>query len=95
MKTKIVILALALILAAARVAWAGEGVGRARAVLGGGATDGGATGVTLRATVGQPVVGLVTGGGAEVALGQGFWGGGIIVAVRHGVYVPVVVRGAP
>jgi hypothetical protein len=74
MKTKILILALTLVLllAAAGVALAqGGSVERSRGVLGGGASDSASgTGVTLRATLGQPVVGVVTSGGGDVTLGH-------------------------
>ena len=76
MKTKILILALVLALflaadgvAAARVAVANGGLARPREVLSGGASDSAAGDVTLRATLGQPVVGVVTSGGGDVALG--------------------------
>ena len=87
MRLKILILALvlALILAAAGVALA-NGVEMSRWVLGGGASDSAGGGVSLRATFGQPVVGVITGG--DTTIGQGFWGG---VAWYH-VYLPLVVR---
>ena len=44
-----------------------------RWVFGGGAADSNAGGITLNATLGQPVVGPVTSEG--VTLGQGFWHG--------------------
>jgi len=89
MTTKLLILALvlALILAAAAVALANGGLARPREVLGGGASDSAAGDVTLRATLGQPVVGIVSGG--DVTLGQGFWHGG---APGYEIYVPLVVR---
>jgi len=89
MKTKMLILALvlALILAAAAVALANGGLARPREVLGGGASDSAAGDVTLRATLGQPVVGIVSGG--DVTLGQGFWRG---AAPGYKSYVPLVMR---
>ena len=89
MKTKILILALvlALFLVVAGVALANGGITRARWVLGGGASDSAAGGVTLRATLGQPVVGVVSGG--DVTLGQGFWCGAI---PGYNIYLPLVIR---
>jgi hypothetical protein len=90
MKTKILILALvlALFLAAAGVALANDGIELPRWVLGGGASDAAAVGVALHATLGQPVVGSVSGGG--IALGLGFWGG---ATPGYDVYLPLVIRG--
>ena len=89
MKTNVLILALvlALILAAAGVALANGGLSRPREVLSGGASDSAAGDVTLRATLGQPVVGIVSGG--DVTLGQGFWHGG---APAYKSYLPLVTR---
>jgi hypothetical protein len=94
MKTKILVLALALALllgvagvAAARVAVANNGVEWPRWVLGGGASDSAAGNVTLRATLGQPAVGVVSGG--DITLGQGFWHGAI---AGYNIYLPLVIR---
>jgi ABC-type glycerol-3-phosphate transport system substrate-binding protein len=89
MKTKMLILALvlALIVAAAGAALANGGLARPREVLGGGASDSAAGDVTLRATLGQPVVGVVFGG--DVTLSQGFWRGG---PPGYKNYVPLVLR---
>ena len=93
MRTKILILALvlALSLAAAGVALANDGVGWPRRVLGGGASDATVGGTTLRATLGQPVVGGVSGSGSagDVTLGQGFWGG---TTLGYNIYLPLVMR---
>jgi hypothetical protein len=93
MKTKILILALvlALFLAAAGVALANDGVEWPRRVLGGGASDAAVGGTTLRATLGQPVVGSVSGSGSadDVTLGQGFWGG---TTPGYNIYLPLVIR---
>jgi hypothetical protein len=91
MKTKILILALvlALSLVMAGLALANGGVERPRWVLGGGASDSAtAGGVALRATLGQPVVGVVSGG--DVTLGQGFWRGG--ATPGYTIYLPLVMR---
>jgi hypothetical protein len=90
MKTKMLILALvlALILAAAGVALANGGLAWPRQVLSGGASDSAAGDVTLRATLGQPAVGIVSGG--DVTLGQGFWRG---APSGYKTYVPLVIRG--
>ncbi len=89
MKTKVLILALvlALFLAAAGVALANDGVELPRWALGGGASDAAVGGTTLRATLGQPVVGGVSGG--DVTLGQGFWGG---TTPGYNIYLPLVIR---
>ena len=92
MKTKMLILALVLALflaaagvAAARVALANGGLARPREVLSGGASDCSGGDVTLRATLGQPVVGVVSGG--DATLGQAFWHGG---APGYESYLPLV-----
>ena len=93
MKTKLFILSLglALFLGAAGAVLANDGVEMPRWVLGGGASDSdGGEGITLRATLGQPVVGLVASSGGEVTLGQGFWRGGSLPESLYGVYVPLV-----
>ena len=87
MKTKVLILALALSLAAAGVALADNGVELPRWVLGGGAADSAAGNVTLRGTLGQPVVGVVSGG--DITLGQGFWHSAM---QGHTIYLPLVIR---
>ena len=89
MKTKVLILALvlALFLAAAGVALANDGIELPRWVLGGGASDSADGGVALHATLGQPVVGVVSGG--DVTLGQGFWGG---ATPGYNIYLPLVIR---
>jgi hypothetical protein len=89
MKTNLLILALvlALILAVAGVVLANGGLALPRQVLSGGASDSAAGDVTLRATLGQPVVGIVLGG--DVTLGQGFWHG---AARGYNTYVPLVLR---
>jgi hypothetical protein len=93
MKTKILILALvlALFLAAAGAALANGGVELPRWALGGGASDSAAGDVTLRATLGQPVVGAVSGSGSagDVTLGQGFWHG---ATPGYNIYLPLVIR---
>jgi hypothetical protein len=90
-KTLVLALVLALLLFVASVALANGGVERPRAVLGGGATDSSASGVTLRATLGQPVVGLASSSG-EITLGQGFWHGGSLPEGLYHVCLPLVTR---
>ena len=92
MKTKMLILALVLFLAAAGVALANGVVELPRWALGGGASDSAATGVSLRATLGQPVVGVVSGSGGNVTLGQGFWHGGRLPEGGYDIYLPLVQR---
>jgi hypothetical protein len=82
-------LALALSLLVAGLALAQGGLERPREVLGAGASESAAEGVSLRATLGQPLVGIVSGSHGDVTLGQGFWHG-----APYRIYVPVVVRGA-
>jgi len=91
MKTKVLILALALTLSllVVGVALANVGVELPRRVLSGGASDSAAVGATLRATLGQPVVGVVTSAGGDVTLGQGFWCG---ATTGHNIYLPLVMR---
>ena len=64
-------LALALSIAVAGLALANDGVRLPRDVLAGGSSDCAAEGVSLRATLGQPVVGAVAGSspGGDVTLG--------------------------
>lgn len=59
---------------------------RPREVLGSGASDSTAGVFSLRATLGQPMAGNISGG--SVTLGQGFWHGG----VEYRVYLPLVLR---
>jgi hypothetical protein len=90
MKTKILILALALALSlgVGGVALANNGVELPQWVLGGGASDSAAAGsAALRATLGQPMVGVVTGGGEDVTLKQGFWHG---ATPGYDVYLPLI-----
>ena len=90
MKTRVLILMLVLVLSllVAGLALANGGIERAREVLGGGATDSTAGSVTLRATLGQPVVRVISGG--DITVGQGFWHGG--AAAEYSVYLPLVIR---
>jgi hypothetical protein len=93
MRTRLLFLALglALFLTVAGAVLANDAVELPRWVLGGGASDSGGGGVvTLRATLGQPVVGLVTGDGGEITLGQGFWCGGSLPVGLYHVYLPLV-----
>jgi hypothetical protein len=94
MKTRMLILALALalLLVVAGVALAIDSPARPRDVLSGGASDSAGGGVTLQATLGQPVVGVVTSGGGGRTLGQGFWHGGELPEGGYDIYLPLVMR---
>jgi hypothetical protein len=91
MKTRVSILtfALALALLVAGLALAAGDVERPRQVLSGGASQATtAGGASLQGTLGQPVVGVVSGSGGRITLGQGFWHG----AEQHHIYLPVLTR---
>ena len=92
MKIKVLILTLvlALSLLVAGLALANGGVERLQEVLSGGVSDSAAGDVTLRATLGQPVVGVISSG--EVTLGQGFWHGGAAAGGGYEIYLPLVMR---
>jgi len=94
MKTKVPILALALALSLMVVglALANDGLEWPRHVLGGGGSDSAADGVALRGTLGQPVVGVVTGSRGDITLGQGFWLGGSLPEGGYDIRLPLVVR---
>ncbi|HEY76521.1 MAG TPA: hypothetical protein G4O00_10125 [Thermoflexia bacterium] len=68
----------------------GDSLHRPREVLGSGASAASAEGVSLRGTLGQPVVGVVS--AEEVSLGQGFWHGS---ATGHRIYLPLMMRDSP
>jgi len=89
MKTKILILATVLVfsLVVFGLAFANGGIELPRWVLGGGGADTTAGDVTVRVTIGQPVVGVISSG--EVTLEQGFWqvGGGI-----YNIFMPLIQR---
>ena len=86
-KMRIVALVLALFLVVAGATLAQGGVELRREVLSSGASDSVGGDVTLRATLGQPVVGLVSGSGGELTLGHGFWH-----PVAYKLYLPLVSR---
>ena len=92
MKTKVLILTMVLVLSlvVAGLALANGGVEQLRQVLSGGASGSAAGGITLRATLGQPEVGVISGG--DVTLGQGFWHGGAAAAMEYEIYLPLVLR---
>ena len=96
MKTKLLILALVLAvtlcLTAAGLGLAAGDLDLPRWVLSGGASDSVAGDITLRATLGQPVVGVITSGGGQVTLGQGFWLGGLLSGGGYEIYLPLVLR---
>jgi hypothetical protein len=86
--TYVLTIGLALSLLAAGLVQASNGVQRPREVLSGGASASSAPGLSLRATLGQPVVGTVS--DWPVTLGQGFWGG----TAQQPIFLPVALRGA-
>ena len=61
-----------------------------RWLLGGGASDSVAGTTSLRATLGQPVVGVVSSG--EIGLGQGFWFGGSLAQDEYYINLPLVLK---
>ena len=87
-KKLILSLLLILFLVAAGVALANGVVELPRWAMSGGASDSAAGDVTLRATLGQPIVGTVTGG--DITLGQGFWPG--VSAGEQNIYLPLVLK---
>ena len=90
-KLMMLMLVLTLSLVVAGLALANGVVERTREVLGGGATDSATAGGTaVRATLGQPVVGVVASSGGDVTLGQGFWHGG--AAAEYNIFLPLVIR---
>jgi len=90
MKTKILILSLVLSLMVTSLAFAIAGTEIPRWVLSGGATDAAEGVVSLRGTLGQPVVGVASNG--EIKLGQGFWFGGDLPESEYNLYLPIVLR---
>ena len=91
MKTNVLTLILVLVLCSilAGAVLANNEIEWPRWVLGGGASDSTTSDVTLRATLGQPLVGLVSGG--DVTLGQGFWHGGSLPESGR-IYLPFIQR---
>ena len=89
MKTSILLLILILSLAVVGLTRAEDGPGLPRQVLGGGGTVASAGETSLRATLGQPAMGLVSAG--QVALGQGFWHGGA-AGTGWRIYLPLMLR---
>ena len=94
MKNKILILSLALVLAltvmATGAALANGDLVLRRWALGGGVTDSAAGAVSLRATLGQPVAGVVSAG--DITLGQGFWHSGVLPEDGNDIYLPLVLK---
>ena len=79
-------LVVVLILAVSGMVLAANGTGLARWVLGGGASGSTGNNVTMNATLGQPVVGVVSGG--NVSVSQAFWHG----VYNATIYLPLVQR---
>jgi hypothetical protein len=91
MKTfmRILPLALALSLLVAGLALAAGDLERPREVLSAGASNATAAGgVSLQGTLGQPLVGVVSGSGGNLTLAQGFWHG----AEQVHIYLPLLTR---
>ena len=91
-RVHVLFLALLLVAGAVGLAWAAADAARVRQAIGAGASEATAgDGVVLRGTVGEPVIGVVSGAGARerVAVGQGYWHGGLRLCT---VRLPVVVR---
>ena len=86
-RNRLLIAALVVVLVAAGVVLANDNLELPRWVLGGGATDAAGGNVALRATLGQPIVGVVS--YEEITIGQGFWLGG---AGGYAVYLPLLLR---
>jgi hypothetical protein len=88
--TRILPLALALSLLVAGLVLAAGDLERPREVLSAGASESTAAGgVSLQGTLGQPLVGIVSGSGGRITLGQGFWHG----AAQYRIYLPLATRG--
>jgi hypothetical protein len=83
---RVLTLALVLFVVVAGLALAQDSVERQRELLSSGASESASDGVSLRATLGQPVVGVVA--GADVTLRQGFSHG----AVAYRIYLPLALR---
>ncbi len=95
MKTKVLILTLVLAvsLVVAGLALANGGVERLREVLSGGASNSAAAGgIALRATLGQPVAGVIASSDGNISVGQGFWHGGAAAGGGYKVYLPLVLH---
>lgn len=90
MKTKILILVLVLSLVLTGLALANDGIELPRWVFGSGGTNSIGGSLTLRASLGQPVVGIVSNG--EVTLGQGFWPGGSLAKDDFYIYLPLILK---
>ena len=96
-RARVLILALLWVAAVAGLAWAAADAARSREVIGSGASEAtagdGSTSsdeVVLRGTLGEPVIGVVSGARGDVVVGQGYWHGGLGL---YTVRLPLVVRG--
>jgi hypothetical protein len=85
---KLLVMGTLLALLVAGLAWADGDLTRPRQVLGNGASAASGGEIHVVATLGQPLVGPVS-GASDVTLGQGFWYGG---AVQHPLYLPLLQR---
>ncbi|MBN1318954.1 MAG: hypothetical protein JXA42_25960 [Anaerolineales bacterium] len=71
-----------------------DGIGIVRYVLGGGASDSTISGggISLQATLGQPIVGVVDSSGGDLTIGQGFWIGRVLSDGGYDIYLPLILR---
>jgi hypothetical protein len=93
MRSRIRILGLTLTLVFAVVSLVSAGtddVAQPRWVLSGGASDAAGGMVTVRATLGQPIIGPISNGNGVVIIGQGFWPSTVLAG--YAVYLPVTLR---
>jgi len=90
------LLALAVLLMLASVARAQSGGGYDltwNTVDGGGYTFSTDGDYSLGGTIGQPDAGVLSGG--SYTLSGGFWGGGVVAAEEHKIYLPLLLKNYP
>lgn len=84
--------ALVLVVLVAGPALAGGSPARTRDLFHSGGTVAVSGSMSLRATMGQLVAGVLSSGDGQISLGQGFWHAGL---PRYGAYLPLVPRQFP